>query len=103
EEEIINKAFQYPAEHHKYDPNIEVKHINDLIEKDFDNYYYVDYLLKAQNELDNEFEYFCYLDMITKIILKNYTFENDSVKKKYDWLITKYNTIVKSFKSESCI
>lgn len=84
-DEIISTGLAAHAKHH-YQSH-EEKAIMDLLSRDSDGMYYVDYVTKAQSELDEpELDYPVYLYNLRKIVKDGMEAKDPSVRIKYQWL-----------------
>jgi len=97
DDSIINIAKIYHNRDH--DPEMEVDFINDIILRDFDGLYFINYFDAIESELDCGFEempeYFeCFKGIIKELELN----ENISVKSKYLWLKNKFNIVINKYK-----
>ena len=74
-------------------PEDERRSVNQLLRKDFDGFYYVDFLnQRAETNDDQE-----YADLLTKVremIITGLTLNNARLTQKYEWLKNKYNNAV---------
>lgn len=85
EAEIINAGVAAHAAHHS--PNRELQSIQSLLERDFDGMYYIDYITRAQSELDDpEHDYPGYLYQLRKIVSEGILAKDPAVAIKYKWL-----------------
>ena len=83
--EIINVGVAAHAAHHS--PNHEQQSIRSLLERDMDGMYYIDYITRAQSELDDpELDYPGYLYQLRKIVSEGILAKDPSVAIKYKWL-----------------
>lgn len=84
-----------------HSPNRERSHIDELILKDFDGQYYVDYYANAQQELNEpNLDWPNYLSKLRLIIEKGLENKNPSVRNKFLWMKEKYNSLIQRYKSE---
>ena len=95
--EIIDLAGKYRVDHHTIKD--EKGYVESLLEKDSDGMYYIDYFLKASEELDEPLYGFPdYLDKIGNKIRKGLmgsssVYKSD-VKVKYRWMKERYNSVI---------
>jgi hypothetical protein len=83
--EIVNTGVAAHAAHHS--PIHEQQSILSLLERDLDGMYYIDYITRAQSELnDPELDYPGYLKSLQNIVSKNIGAKDQSVAVKYRWL-----------------
>jgi hypothetical protein len=76
----------------QHDGEFERKSIMQLLSKDNDEMYYVDYITRAQSELNNpERHYPAYLSLLQKIIVDGIKIPNESIQKKYLWMKEKFS------------
>lgn len=69
--------------------------ILELINKDMDNLYYIDFLMSIEFEFDDpHFDFADYLMHVSKTIKKGLCSTDNSVLSKYQWLAKKYNKVV---------
>lgn len=88
-EEIIKLAIKYKAAHHRKDQ--EQRMMEDFLGKDSDGMYYIDYVGKAQGEMDDpEADYPMYLQKISEIIKKGINNKKPDIQVKYNWLKERY-------------
>ncbi|TCD46989.1 hypothetical protein [Chlorobium sp. N1] len=81
-------------------PDQEANSIMNLLKKDFDGMYYVDYITGAQQELDApEFDYPEYLSKLQKIVAEGLTLKDPSIRIKYQWLKEKLQPHINGIKS----
>jgi hypothetical protein len=97
DESIIRAGMTAHARHHR--PEHEKEAITDLLSQDADGRYYVDYLTKAQSELnDPEYDYPEYLGRIQRIISAGLNLKSPSIVIKYQWLKNKFSPYLKEVK-----
>lgn len=102
-DDIVKLAGSAKAKNHTFDE--EVEYVEGLLEKDDDEYYYVNYVgPSVMSELDDpEIDYLLLLDSVRSILEKMRDVkseserERESVRKKYEWLRGKYNNVVGMF------
>lgn len=98
EQEIIEAGKSAHARHHI--PEQEEKSIMSLLSKDSDGFYFVDYICKAQNELDDpELDYPMYLFELRNLLQNGLENPECSIRKKYEWAANNFSphlTIVKT-------
>lgn len=83
--EIVNTGVAAHAPHHS--PIHEQQGILSLLGRDLDGMYYIDYITRAQSELnDPELDYPGYLSQLRKIVSKGISAKDPSVAIKYKWL-----------------
>ncbi|GAB6097487.1 hypothetical protein JCM14469_37410 [Desulfatiferula olefinivorans] len=88
-EEIIKLAIKYKAAHHRKDQ--EQRMMKEFLGKDSDGMYYIDYVEKAQGEMDDsETDYPMYLQKISEIIKKGINNKKPDIQVKYNWLKERY-------------
>lgn len=91
--ELIQLAGKYTANHHS--PEEEVEYVNDLLKKDGDGMYYIDYFLGAQSELDDpEYDFPEYLSKMGDFVRKGLRSRRPDVKIKYMWMREKINEVI---------
>lgn len=79
------------------DPESEEESILSIVTKDTDDMYYIDYIQKAESELDlPEYEMPTYISNLRKVIEKNMEFDAPDIKVKTGWLINKFNLLIES-------
>jgi len=97
DESIIEAGIRAHAKHH-YSYH-ELESIMSLLSQDSDGMYYIDYITKAQSELDEpDYDHPLYLQNLANIIENGLKATNPSILIKYYWLREKYNTYVKQVK-----
>lgn len=76
--------------------DVETKEVTELLKKDPDGYYSLDYLRIAAGELDTIDEYYLALNRARNYIQTalSINHDNDTVRQKYEWLANYYNTVV---------
>ena len=90
EESIINTGALAHAKHHGEE--FERESILKLLSRDGDGLYYIDYLTKAQNEIDEPLEaYPGYVSLLRKIIARGLKNADPSVRAKYFWMKEKFS------------
>lgn len=86
---IIDAGIRAHAKHH--DPEHEEQSIMTLLDKDSDGMYFIDYITKAQSEMnDPELDFPNYLFQLQKIVESGSKISNPSVAIKYSWLKEKF-------------
>jgi hypothetical protein len=86
---IVSLSGEHPAPHHN--GSDEITYVGELVVKDFDGIYYLDYFGAAEKELnDPEVDYPLYLDDISKLIEKGLSYKNAGIRIKYQWMKEKY-------------
>jgi hypothetical protein len=97
DEKILKIAKNYPREGYK--KNMEFKKIEEMIIKDFDGLFYINYLdLAKPNFIDTDGMIPEYLESLRKIIESIENEEDISIKQKYLWLKEKYNILLTEYK-----
>lgn len=87
--EIVNAGVAAHAAHHS--PIHEQQSILSLLERDMDGMYYIDYITRAQSELDDpELDYPGYLHQLREIVAEGILASDPSVAIKYKWLREKF-------------
>jgi hypothetical protein len=92
---IIEKAAQSHASHNT--PKDEIESISQIIKKDTDDMFYIDYFSKAQSELDDpENDMPEYIENLKNIIIDGLKKgkEKPDVYMKYSWMKNKFNKMV---------
>jgi len=85
DESIIDLGAKVHARHH--DPNMERESIMELLARDGDGMYYIDYVTRAQGELDDpEYDYPGYLSHLREITARGILNPDPSIRVKYLWL-----------------
>lgn len=99
---VLDLAAQPLARMH--DAEEELEYIHTLLRKDWDNYYYIDFLEGIQNELDEpEFGYCDYLLNIKGHVQKGLTNHDPGIKNKFEWLKSKLNIAIENTKRPEVI
>jgi hypothetical protein len=99
-DELIQLAGKYKAAHH--DSATEIRYIKELLKKDTDGMYYIDYFLGAQSELDDhENDFPEYIRLVSEAVRKGLRVKKPNVKIKYMWMKEKINKIIKLGKKKS--
>lgn len=83
----------------------EKKSIQELLAKDTDGMYYIEYFSKVQSEFDNTiYDYVNYLKILRDIIVENITHDTPiDIRIKYLWMADKYNLVVNNIKNNNPI
>lgn len=94
---IIDLGAKYRSEQHTKE--MERSYVEELLEKDSDGMYYIDYFTKAQHELnDPDYDFPAYIDRLGDIIrkgLRSFTHpSNADIRVKYTWMRERYNALV---------
>ncbi|MGN6419503.1 MAG: hypothetical protein ACTHMC_18530 [Pseudobacter sp.] len=107
--DIENKAAIYPRiildktildlakQHvdHDHTPEEVDEFLSNVVTKDMDGMYYVDYINKADSEfLNHEIELKLYLNKLIELIALNSTSNSYDIRTKYGWLKTKTNALL---------
>ena len=91
--ELIQLAGNYSANNHT--PEEEIEYVKDLLKKDTDGMYYIDYFLGAQSELeDPEYDFPVYLTKMGELVRKGIRSNRPDVKIKYMWMREKINEVI---------
>lgn len=103
---IIEIGAKYRSPIHSFSE--ERTYVNDLLEKDSDGMYYVDYFHKAQSELDDpQYDFPEYIDKLGEIIRKGLMASGHSTKAdlrvKYSWMRERYNHMIDMVKNKNFI
>lgn len=102
DESIIRIGMKYHGFHHA--PEHERDSIMQIVTKDTDEMYYIDYFESAQEELDDPlYDMPTYIDRLRSIIEPNVSSEKPDIKAKYGWMRNKYNKMIAPFRNESLI
>jgi hypothetical protein len=97
DEKILKIAENYPRE--EYKKNMEYEKIEEMIIKDFDGLFYINYLdLAKPNFIDTDGMIPEYLESLRKIIENIEKEEDIRIKQKYLWLKGKYNILLTEYK-----
>ncbi|NHQ61111.1 hypothetical protein G9409_11070 [Chlorobium sp. BLA1] len=98
---IIELAAKHHAKHHT--PKDELNAIKDIVSVDGDGMLYVDYITKAESELDDpELDFPEYINKLKEIIetgLKEA--KAPDIKIKYSWMKTKFNDYISELKKDN--
>lgn len=95
--EVLTIGAKYAKNIHS--ENDEKGYIMDLLNKDTDGFYYIDYITKSSTEFDDpEFDLYLYIESLKNNFFLNYANENESVREKLDWLKLKLNAYIKQIK-----
>jgi len=77
----------------------EIGFVQDLLKKDTDGMFYIDYFLAAQSELDDpEFGFISYLSKMGSLIKKGVRSRRPDVRIKYMWMREKINEVISTVK-----
>ncbi len=76
----------------------EIKYIKDILKKDKNGTWFIDYLKGAETETDNEHEYYSFLMKHKNLIIQNYKNSGDDkkAKSKFLWLKQYHNNYIKN-------
>jgi hypothetical protein len=95
--DIIEKGLQYHSKHHTQEE--EEKYIMNVVTKDEDGYFYIDYIEKSSSEFDDmEYYLFFFINNLKKNFFSNYKNEAKDVQAKLDWLKAKINALISTIK-----
>jgi len=98
--EVIETAINYRHEDHT--PEHIRESIMDMLTKDFDDFYYIDYFEKALECLnDTSCDTPTYMDNIKQIIKRNIKNKDPKIRKKYRWVREKYNETIKPYRKKA--
>jgi len=82
----------------------EKEYIKQIVTKDEDGLYYIDYFQKAQGELDDPlYDFPEYLYNLGEIIKNGLIYTDTDIKKKYEWMRDKYNSVIRLHKNKDNI
>ncbi len=91
--EVIAAGMIFKSDHN--DTEFEKESILECLNKDDDGYYYIDFIEKANFELDEpNYDLLPYLFNLEKLIKAGLGSSDERVKIKYDWLKVKYNSYI---------
>lgn len=104
DESIIEIGVKYYGYHPADDEEFEKSEIKSTLSKDFDGFYYVNYINEeTMQEISKEGkEYVSQLADFISTRLKNYE-DNPNVSQKYEWMREKYNALVRELKKDTKI
>lgn len=92
-DDVLNTAKTAYADHHT--PEQELRYVKGLLTKDKDGYRYIDYIGQAQGELaDPEGDFVMYMGKLCHLIEAGLKIDDAKTRKKYVWLMEKYNAVV---------
>jgi hypothetical protein len=92
EQYVVENGIRYREKNNSEED--EQKFIMDILTKDQDGNYYIDYISKGYSEFDDiEYGIYPYLEKL-KSFLKNYSNERDDVKEKLHWLNDKISNAI---------
>jgi hypothetical protein len=95
--DIIEQSLKYRSKHHSQKE--EHEYIMDVVTKDKDGYFYIDYIQKSSSEFyDKEYDLFVFINNLKINFFSNYLNERDDVKVKLDWLKSKINALISNIK-----
>ncbi len=84
-----------------HSPDMEIEYIKNIVCKDADGMYYVNFLEKAKGEFDDpEYQFPEYLLTISRLIKSGLKTNNPSIYVKYNWLKERYNEVVIGYQKE---
>jgi len=84
----------------RYKKNLFIS-FNSILKEDFDDKIYFDYLLEVPWALSNIENILTYFRRVRRIIVEGLKSKNDNIKVKYEWLKSKFNECLLTFKSDS--
>lgn len=94
DDRVLEFAKRYYSLHHS--GGDELKCIRALLERDDDGYFFIDYVFKGRDELDDpEYDYPDFLDRIRDMAEAGLRVDSEDVREKYDWLADRYNRVVR--------
>ncbi len=103
--DIIDECSNYSSVNHKRDE--ELSYIKKILQKDKDNYYFLDYIShdSASSELGSDEEWALYMDKLKLLIERGLKSDDSHIKQKYSWLKKKFNlalnaNIIRSYKKQ---
>lgn len=104
ENNVINQARKYHAAQNR--PEEEQKYVKEIVSQDNDGYYFIDYFEKYAKQMDyiqNISGYLINLNTLIDLLKNKISATNNSDSKaifaeKYNWLVQKYNQLLKSLK-----
>ena len=98
DDSVIQYGVHARARHNK--ARDEAQHIKDLLRRDDDNRWHIDYLGGAQSELDEpEYGFPVYLSRIADILKAGYTSAPEDALPKLDWVRSQYESLVQKGRS----
>lgn len=96
-DEVIKKGLQHHSDNHTEED--EKDYIMEIVTKDNDGYYYIDYIQKASSEFDDmEYDLYRYIDNLKRNFFSNYHNEDEKVREKLNWLKSKINNLISNIK-----
>lgn len=95
--DVIEKGLKYHSKSHtKRD---EKEYILNIVTKDDDGHYYIDYIQKSSSEFDDEeYDLYFFIKHLKENFFENYDHETKDVQEKLDWLKSKINLLIKNIK-----
>ena len=91
--EVIAAGMIFKSDHH--DADYEKQSILDCLNKDDDDYYYIDFIEKVNFELDDpNYDLIPYLLNLEKLIQAGLSSSDNRVKQKYNWIKEKFNNYI---------
>lgn len=100
DESIINVGAAAHAKHHREEH--ERESIMELLSRDGDGMYYIDYITGAQSELDDpELDYPQYLSLLRQIIANGIAHSDPSIRVKYLWMKEKFSPHLAEMKAHA--
>lgn len=89
EKSVVESGIKFRQENHSQDDELE--YINDILTRDEDDYYYIDYIAKASTEFnDPEYDLYNYLERL-KLFFIDFNHKTEDIKEKLIWLQKKIN------------
>ena len=87
--------------HRDHGPDEEIEYIKDIVTKDTDDMYYVDYFGKAFDNLSEpDYDVPGYIEALRSIIEPHIGTANPHLRVKYGWLKNKFNFMVRGIKNK---
>lgn len=93
---IISLGGIYHAHHHLSHHEIEA--INNIVSKDTDNMYYIDYFGKSIHNFYDADSVSLYVDDLRKLIAPYLDIEDPDLKVKYGWVVNKFNKMLRKIR-----
>ena len=95
---LLDVARRAHASHHR--PKDEVEAITNMLKRDTDGMWYIDYVTRAKGELDDpDYDYPVYLDKLSHIVIEGMKSTDVPVRLKYQWIREKLAPHIASIKA----
>ncbi len=98
---LINEYLKQNNE--EFSRNFESNHIENLLIKCDDGYFFIDYFSSIEQLLDNKQYYDRYLNNLINIITEGLNSNSENIRIKYQWMQEKYNLLINGECKTNCV